>query len=217
MSDTIATPAVPPAAPSAPAAVPPAPAAAIPNAATPTPPAAVTPPATPPAAAPPAPPAVPEPVVYDLKLPADAVLSKEQLPGLVDLAKKLEMTPKQAQAFVEHQNALLATATKAEADALAKQTAEWNTAIQADPEIGGQNHDAAKANFDRFLTKASPKFVELLKSTGFDGHPEVLRELSRLGKLMGEHGFVKGGNSGGKPSDEEALRQTYPGMFAAAS
>lgn len=138
------------------------------------------------------------------------------LPQLTAVAKSLNMSPEQAQKFVEHQSELVAKAAKEQETTWKQTTDKWEADIKADPVIGGANLDASKRDFDTALSKADKGFRELLEQSGYVNHPSVRRELSRMGKLMREDGFTGNGGGSGKSSEQESLAKTYPTMFQAA-
>jgi hypothetical protein len=69
----------------------------------------------------------------------------------------------------------------------------WFTASQTDKEFGGekleQNLGIAKKALDSFGT---PELKQMLVSTGFGNHPEVIRAFYKIGQAMAQDSFVAG-------------------------
>ena len=83
----------------------------------------------------------------------------------------------------------------------------------------GDGYDAAMARKDRaFAHFATPELVERFDKTGFGNDPEVIKAWVKIGKEMGEHGFVDGNRGGaletpkvGERNDEQIAATLYPG------
>ena len=80
---------------------------------------------------------------------------------------------------------------------------------KGDKEIGGDKFDesigSAKRAIDKFGT---PKLVEVLDQTGLGNHPEFIRLLTRVGKLIAEDD--PGGSAGPGGSEKTAAEILYP-------
>lgn len=82
-------------------------------------------------------------------------------------------------------------------DAGAQQKKDWLDAFKADPEIGGAKteettHLAAKA-LDALGYPEGSDFRKVLTETGFGNHPEMIRAMRKIGEMVSEDGFVRGG------------------------
>lgn len=98
-------------------------------------------------------------------------LSKEEVAGLLALREK--ETQKQRDAFVAEQE-------------------KWVADIKADKEIGGDKFDENLAVAKQALaTFGTPGLKDLLNSTGFGNHPEVIKAFVKIGKAVGEDKLVQ--------------------------
>lgn len=189
-----ATPA--PAAPAV-AATPAAPDASAPAAAVATP-AAAAPVAT--EAAKPATPAT-APEKYELVSPKDTVLDPAVVTEFSGIAKELNLSQEAAQKVIDKMAPLLAKAegirgASQVAAMVDKAATKWATEAKADKEFGGDNFDAnlaiANQTFEAFGT---PELKALLKASGLDNHPEMVRWAYRVGKQIVPDGKVVTGNT----------------------
>lgn len=184
------------------------PAPQVPQPATPTP-AAVPPAVAGDAAA--APGATPQaaPVEYALTLPQDSFLEPSAVERVTAFAKAEHLAPVAAQKVLDLAQAENAAfVEKQKADYTAKITG-WETAVKADPELGG-------ANFSRTLTRTvavldrfgDQELKEALKSTGFGNYPALVRFVDKIGAAMANDGIV---NSGHAASDTKPIADLlYP-------
>jgi hypothetical protein len=146
--------------------------------------------------------AIPEGATYDPEIGAEFTaaakelgLSKDQAQGLVDLGAKM-------------QTQMLA----AQAAHIETVSAQWADEARSDKEIGGENFEAnlsiAKLALDHV---ASPALIEQLNTTGLGNHPDMIRALYRMGKLLKEDGQLKVENTPGD-SKVSIAQQLYPNM-----
>lgn len=90
----------------------------------------------------------------------------------------------------------------------ARQVSKWAEELESDKEIGGRDFDAnmgaARMASREFLSKETR---ELLANSGFRSHPALVRDMVRLGKLMGENPTLRA-----DPTSREgnALQTLYP-------
>jgi len=200
-----------PAAPAAPAgpAAPAAPAAAAPAVPLPATPAAPGPGAPPVGSVAPAGPSVPE--KYDLVLPANTLFTSSALDAAAAEARALQLTNEQAQALLE-----------ARSDSLRAQADAYEAQAHADPEVGGAKWDTsltdARRGRDWLFPPGSPGadlIRNLLDTTGFGNHVEVIRAFAKLGRSARED-RAPGGGASGEPApvhetlEQRAARQFYP-------
>lgn len=150
------------------------------------------------------------PETYELKLPENSLLKESVIEKVAAFAKEQGLTQKEAQAVLEHENETL-KAYKAEEDKFVNEVkGQWKKETLADPEIGGakakENSEYAFRVFEKF---GSPKFKQLLESTGFGNHPEVVRVFSKLGRQLFQPAKVIGAGGGtngpgkGKSAEEK--------------
>ena len=143
------------------------------------------------------------PVVYDLKVPADALglVDEKDLAFFKTAAEKAKWSAADAQAAVDE------FVTLAQA-----QSARFLAETQADPTYGGANfaesQRRAMAVINRLRPAGHPRhdsFQAFLAKGGAGNHLEVISILADLGKLMGEDtppdGKAAGpGGTGGDPA-----------------
>lgn len=111
-------------------------------------------------------------------------------------AKGLGLSQEAAQKFVEREVALQQAADKDLAAQVTKQKAEWETQARSDAEIGGAKYDEnlgiANKALDQF---GSPALRDMLKTTPFGQHPDVLRFLVKVGQAISQDNFVPAGGA----------------------
>lgn len=204
MNETSAQPATDSAAAPAPAAPAPAPAPAAAPAPSPAPassPAAAPAPAPAAAAAPApapaadsksadAPPGAPE--KYEFQKADGITLDDKVLAKYGEVAKSLNMPQDAAQKLLSE----VAPAIAQQQQEAYKATLEaWKTQTTADKEIGGEklseNLGLAKRAMDAYF---SPDFVKMLNDSGLGNHPEMIRGLMKVGRLVSQDRFVAGGS-----------------------
>lgn len=118
----------------------------------------------------------------DFVMPEGVTLDKAQVEAFAPIAKELGLTQEQAQKLVDLQ------AAKVQADMAAADAtiAQWAEEAKADPEIGGAKWDGTlKAAQAAYVSVATPKLREMLDTTGFGNHPEVIRMFAAIGSKLG--------------------------------
>lgn len=125
------------------------------------------------------------PEKYDLKLPDEAGVSASEKAKFEAWAKAQGLSNAEAQAELEAR-------LESQRVAVEEQKQEWLKAAQEDSEIGGdkfaEHAELAKRGTEKFF----PELVPLLEKTGLGNHPDVIRGLARIGKLLGNDRFVEG-------------------------
>lgn len=121
-------------------------------------------------------------------------------PGFIDayaeVAKKLDLSQEKAQTLIDEMTPVL---QKQQIDQLNAVRAQWTEASNADAEFGGDKLDESMAVAKKALEKfGSQELNDLLNTTGFGNHPEIIRFFYRTGKAISEDTFV-GGHKEGKP------------------
>lgn len=137
------------------------------------------------------------PVVYDIKLPEG--LSKDQFPGMSDFTNILgehKISAETGQAlfdlYAREVQALPAAIEKAQADQWSATQKEWQDAVRADPEIGGNRMETALRQATSVIEQfgGTPEEKKALRTalnlTGAGNHPTIIRFLSRVGKGLAE-------------------------------
>lgn len=82
----------------------------------------------------------------------------------------------------------------------------WETAVKADPELGGENHQqvigvAAKA----LKTFGTPELNSFLLESRLGSNPELIRLLYRAGKAISQDGVPPGRSTAGTKSDADVF------------
>lgn len=146
------------------------------------------------------------PEAYELKAPEGVALDPELTTEFEGLARELNMPQDEAQAMVERMAPRIqARMQAAQVEVLAQARADWSAQVDADPEIGGQ----AKAQTLATAAKALKEFGTeplraLLKDSGIEAHPEVIRFFYRAGKSLSADAFV-GGRAPSKSNDAQSI------------
>lgn len=130
---------------------------------------------------------------YELEIPqedgVDITLYKDATKAL---AKELGLSKEAAQKIIQRDLAMKAEGEKRISALVEEQKTKWADQTRADQEIGGQNLDRslgdARAVLDRFGT---PAFKREITESGYGNNVELIRILSRIGKVMREDGFVQ--------------------------
>lgn len=150
------------------------------------------------------PPAQEAPVIpekYEFVTPKDAVLDETVTAEFAGLAKELKISQADAQKMIDKMAPLLAKnevsrdAARVQA-AVEKASTEWGNQAKIDKEFGGDNFEAnlavAKQAFTNFGT---PALEAMLKASGLDSHPEMIRWAYRVGKQLSPDNKVVSGNT----------------------
>ena len=130
---------------------------------------------------------------YELEIPqedgVDITLYKDATKAL---AKELNLSKEAAQKIIQRDLAMKAEGEKRISALVEEQKTKWADQTRSDQEIGGQNLDRslgdARAVLDRFGT---PAFKREITESGYGNNVELIRILSRIGKVMREDGFVQ--------------------------
>lgn len=150
----------------------------------------------------------------DLKLPEKSILTAGHLEKIKEFAKKENLTQEQAQARLEQDSALVSsiiTDPEVRKFHVEHAKAEWKKQSETDKEIGG---DKLKANLElaKFALNhpslKSDQMLTVLNDTGFGSHPEVIRILSRVGKLLKDDSMHKG-RAAPEPKDAQPWERMY--------
>lgn len=134
------------------------------------------------------------PESYEFKAPDGVELNPALLGEFEGLARELNMPQDEAQAIVERMTPKIQARMQAQQiEIMAQARADWLQQIEADAEIGGAAKQASQASAAKALHQfGTPELRALLKDSGLEAHPEVVRFFSRAGKAISEDGFVAG-------------------------
>lgn len=123
-------------------------------------------------------------VKYEFTSPEGSEVHPDVTAHFEGLAKKHNLSKDAAEGIYSETAKLIADIGVKQREALRSQ---WHAESTSDPEFGGKNLDAnlahAKGALNQFF---SPKFADLLRDTGLENHPELIRGLSKIGKEISE-------------------------------
>ena len=132
----------------------------------------------------------------------DFTFSKDLEPDVETLTqaksvfKELNLTQEQAQQLVDFESNVKSEEIQRQQEAWDELQDTWKKASETDKEFGGDGLDAnlavAKQGRDAFGGK---EFNEMLEVTGVGNHPEMIRFLFKIGKLVSEDKILQGGGS----------------------
>lgn len=108
------------------------------------------------------------------------------------LAKELGLSKEAAQKIVQRDLAMKEEGERRILEVVEQQRHAWAEQTKADTEVGGSNLERsigdARAVLDKFAT---PAFKKEITESGYGNNVELIRLLSRIGKVMREDGFVQ--------------------------
>lgn len=151
----------------------------------------------------PAPSGAPE--KYEFKPTEGITLSDTVIGKYSEIAKELNLSQDNAQKILSEVSPLIA---QQQADIFKSTVEGWRTQAQADKDIGGdkltENLGLAKRAMDTYF---SADFTKLLNDSGLGNHPEMIRGLMKIGKLVSQDSFVSAGS--GAKSERSAADVLY--------
>ena len=142
---------------------------------------------------------------YKFDLPDGFDLSDDVKQSVIDLAKEANVSPEVANKFVQKHAEI-----KQQELADAKETIEgWRKETVADPEIGGDYLQQTMKNVNNALNApAGAEVAEILKQTGLQNHPAIIKLLNHYGK-MAKTDSVRGVTPVTTVSDKQKLESFY--------
>jgi hypothetical protein len=163
--------------------------------------------------------AAPTPVVpesYELVAPDGVTLDAASVEAATPVFKELGLTNEQANKLVpiatQMAQRIQDQANQQIISQVAADRKAWLDTAKADPELGGSKWNetvtiAASALDKLGFPKGAP-FRVLLDESGLGNHPEMIRAFSKMGRAMGESGFVREGQS--TAAEQHPARLLYP-------
>ena len=167
------------------------------------------PPAAAAATSPPPPPVAPAgaPEKYEFAQVEGITFGDGVLGKFGEVAKALNLTQENAQRVLSEVGPAIAAQ---QATMMKSQVQEWETQAKADKEIGGEQFDAnvalAKKGLDAYFGK---DFVAWLNQTGLGNHPELIRGMMKVGKLVSEDRVLTGGSGAQQQGEKSAAERLY--------
>lgn len=137
-------------------------------------------------------------------------LSDEDAAAYSAVAKEMGLTQEQAQKLFDSASPKIAQIYERKAKAvMAQAQRNWNSALQADEELGGENLQTTKLNIQKFMRGfGTPGFTSLMKATGMLNHPELARVMARVGAAMGSDNVFINGQTKPTPK-KDPLKDLY--------
>lgn len=154
-----------------------------------------------------------EPEQYELAVSEDFPMPEENVKSFTAVCREAGMTKEQAEAVLgwhkEQYKGMLTYNEQQEKQVLAA----WDKEISSDAEYGGKNYRQTVADARRALKTFDEDGAlrQMLVATKYDRNPTIIRAIARIGRAMGEHGFV-GQNGEGKADQRPLEDRMYPNM-----
>lgn len=148
---------------------------------------------------------------WELAIPEDFQIPEDNLKSFVEAAKKSGLTKEQAAAMLDWHKGFHVEVQNFMVQEQAKTIKNWRDAMAKDPEFGGSNFKGTVAAARRALAEFDEdgSVRKLLRETGQQENPAIIKIIARVGRAMGEHKFIGGnGDSSKKPLHE----RMYPTM-----
>lgn len=145
------------------------------------------------------------PEKYEFKNAEGNTLAGESLTALADVARELNLPNESAQKIIDKVAPAIAKQQKETFDNLVGQ---WTADAKADKELGGDKFDENLATANAFLDSVGTlELKQLLRTSGFGNHPELIRAFYRAGKAISQDKSVQGGNApqGNAPKDHASV------------
>ncbi len=144
----------------------------------------------------------------DFTMPEGVVLDPALVEKFSPIAKELNLSQDQAQSLVDLQTETL-KAEKVKGDKLWDDTqAEWKAAGETDAEFGGEKYDENVGLAARAIKQfGNAEFNTMLLATGTGNHPEMIRFLWNIGKLIADDKILIGG--GGAKDGKTVAQRLY--------
>ena len=146
------------------------------------------------------------PESYDLKMPDGFELDKAAAEEFSSIAKELKLDQPTAQKLAD----VAAKMQQRQVENHAKLVESWVETVKADKDIGGDKLDENLAVARKALeTFGTPELRDVLNSTGFGNHPEIIKAFYKAGKAISEDGIVKGS---AKTGETDPAKKLFPNM-----
>ena len=151
----------------------------------------------------------PEP--YELAAPEGFDVPEDNLKGFSDVCNKAGITKEQAEQLLAWHMEQHKLNEDFNSQNEAKVLEGWKQDILSDKEFGGKNYKATVADARRALQVADPdgELREFLRVSKGQFHPAVIRAVARVGRMMGEHGFVGQNGEGDSASKAPLWKRMY--------
>lgn len=133
------------------------------------------------------------PAEVEIKLPEGETLDEAAIAAIKADIKDLGLEGEAAQKYADKRLAAEKSFVEKQQAMFKESVSKWAAEARADKEIGGDAFDANLATAKKALdTFASEGLREMLNSTGFGSHPEVIRLFHKIGAAISEDRLVTG-------------------------
>jgi hypothetical protein len=158
----------------------------------------------------------------EVKLPEGAVIDEAGMSAFKEIIADAKLSPSErAQKLVDLHAAQLQNVIEGPVKLWMDTQKEWQGKVKSDPELGGANFTTTEKHIatclDKFVgAKGTPQrqaVDEAFTMTGAGNHPEIVRLLTRAGKMLSEGKHVAGGAPNASGGD--VLNTMYPSMAKA--
>jgi hypothetical protein len=158
----------------------------------------------------------------EVKLPEGAVVDEAGMSAFKEIIADAKLSPSErAQKLVDLHAAQLQNVIEGPVKLWMDTQKEWQGKVKSDPELGGANFTTTEKHIatclDKFVgAKGTPQrqaVDEAFTMTGAGNHPEIVRLLTRAGKMLSEGKHVAGGAPNASGGD--VLNTMYPSMAKA--
>ena len=150
---------------------------------------------------------------YDLstvKAPEGVDLDKNALEKFAPVAEELNLSQDGLQRMTDLYGEIVKDAAEVQTKNLIEMEDGWMKTIDEDSELGGDGRDEKLKNVTRATEKfGTEAFKEMLNTTRYGNHPEMVRFLKRVGDALDEDGVVTSKSAGrGQQPLEDVLYPT---------
>lgn len=154
-----------------------------------------------------------EPEPYELTSPEGFQIPAENLQSFTAKARELGLTKAQAEGMLAWHKEFDASVGKMMEQSEQATLKAWGTEIGQDKDFGGANMKTTIADARRALEAfdTDGSLRALLRDTQYQYNPAIIRAVARVGRAMGEHGFVGQNGNAGRASVPLEERM-YPDM-----
>ncbi len=158
----------------------------------------------------------PKPFALDqVKLPEGFQIDAELGNEFVSLANEIKLTPEAAQKLVDLQaKTLTKLASEMGSKAFDQTKEQWDQQLAADPEFSGPNRKQVEANIARTLKVVGGKNEEKIRQafdlTGAGSHPDIVRFMRDVAKIVNESKFVSGSPASLSSTPRSLEERLYP-------
>lgn len=130
----------------------------------------------------------------DITFPENFEVSDEYRDNFLTIVNDQEMSPKdRSQALTDLYVKAATAASEASSKAFADTQTEWQNAVKADPEVGGDKLTPTLAAISKLTEEyGSPELLEVFAATGAGNSVHVIKFLNKIAAVLGEGKPVAG-------------------------